>query len=211
MSKFRRFFVSSKPVEQDVCGTSINFYPNRIISLGNVEALSGDVLKAVKVLFEKQDGRTSIVERHDDADGFSSEKIVSTSAEPAVIKARDERTNQALQTIVQAVCSRKSQVALGTLLMDSMRDEFPYKRQRSMAEIEEFLYGDEGGEYPGLEVPQIVDMLKGWLSANAQQFGDVGKRMAAEFLSLGKPESAPEAEPEAEAPTPSGEQSSEAS
>jgi hypothetical protein len=209
MSKFSRFFVSSKPVEQDVCGTPLNFYPNRIISLSSVDALSADVLKAIQVLFDRHDGRASIVKRVEDAEGFSSEEIISAAQEPAVIKARDERNAQALETLVQAVCSRKSQVALGTLLMDSLRDEFPYKRQRPVADIEAWLYGDEGGEHQGLEVPQLVDMLKGWLRANAQQFGDMGKRMAAEFLSLGKPKAeAPKGE---EGQTTSGEQSSEAS
>jgi hypothetical protein len=206
MSKFQRFFVSSKCVEAPICGTTFNMYPNRIVSLGSVDSLSGDVLKAIRVLFDKQDNRTSVGKRQTDGSGFEAEEIISAGVEPPIIAAMDARKDKAIETLVQAICSRKSQIALGTLLMDSLRDEFPYKRVRPVAEVEAWLYGDESGEYQGLEVPQMAGLIKGWVAANAEQFGDVGKQMAAEFLSLGRKA---EVQVDAAAPKDSGEQSSE--
>jgi hypothetical protein len=60
--------------------------------------------------------------------------------------------------------------------MDSLRDEFPMQKDRSAAEVDEFLDGDGDG-YEGLDLPQMRDLIVGWMQANSKVFGSAGEQV----------------------------------
>jgi len=184
-----RFTYSSKSaVEHEVNGHKLRFYPNRIGLLTELAEISKPIAHALGTLFG--DGRgdsTSISETFTDKPkkdlktGFEQaeskvDKITVQAVSPEVAEHRRKERNDAIDELLDGMTNARNRILIGKLLMDSLRDEFPYKKDRAAAEVEEFLDGD-GENYEGLDTPMIVQMIVGWLKANAKVFGSAGEKM----------------------------------
>jgi hypothetical protein len=107
----------------------------------------------------------------------SVDKITVEAVTPQIADHRRKERDQAIDELLDGLTNERNKLLFGALLMDSMRDDFPYKKSRPPAEIEEFLFGD-GQSYDGLDAPMLVEMVLGWLKANAKVFGKAGEKVA---------------------------------
>lgn len=177
--KDRFTFRDKRYVEQEVAGTTFRFYPNRMALLTEVRDLSAPVAKAISVLFadESRDSGTA-VKRHREGE-FYMEDITTNPISTDMASYRQKERDRAIEQILGTLADKRSMNLLGRLFMDSLRDEFEYKTNRSTAEVEEFLYGHEGADsdYQGLDMPVLIAMFQGWMKANAKVFGEAGEKM----------------------------------
>jgi len=183
MSKFARFtFRGKRYVEHDVGGESFRFYPNRMALLEEARDLSAPIAKSISILFADETKDTkSNVKRHQEGEFFM-EDITTEAISTGMAQHRQGERDKAIETILASLDAR-SIILVGKLFMDSLRDEFPYKRQRSAREVEEFLYGvecvesEEDEEYTGLDMPMLIQLFSGWMKANAKVFGELGEKL----------------------------------
>jgi hypothetical protein len=177
MSRFKKFtFRDKRSVKHMVNGQEFRFYPNRVGLLTEARDLAEPVAQAVNTLFADQTKDTaSNVKRQHEGDFFM-EDIETKGISIEMAKHRQTERSKAISTILGTLADARSLILLGKLFMDSLRDEFEYKRERSAQEVEEFLYGD-GEEYEGLDAPVLVEMFQGWMKANATTFGDTGESL----------------------------------
>lgn len=86
---------------------------------------------------------------------------------PELATMRAEKREQAIRGAVDALLDPQNRRALGELLMDSLRDDFPRgAKNRDAGEIQEFV--------DGMDIPVFIEFLKGLAAANAKVFGDLG-------------------------------------
>jgi hypothetical protein len=177
MSRFKKFtFRDKRSIKHQVNGQEFRFYPNRVGLLTEARDLAEPVAQAINTLFADQTKDTaSNVKRQHEGDFFL-EDIETQGISIEMAKHRQTERSKAISTILGTLADARSLILLGKLFMDSLRDEFEYKRERSAQEVEEFLYGD-GEEYEGLDAPMLVEMFRGWMKANATTFGDAGESL----------------------------------
>lgn len=181
MSKFKRFtFRDKRSTPHQVGGTEFNFYPNRMSLLNEARDLSTPVAKAISVLFaDESNDNGSSVKRQNDAD-FYVEDITTDPISVEMAKHRQNERGQAIETIMSTLADSRALILLGRLFMDSLRDEFEYKKERPASEVEAWLYGEESNDpdaYTGLDMPVLIEMFGGWMKANAKVFGAAGEKM----------------------------------
>jgi len=178
MSKFKRFtFRGKRYIEHDVAGNTLHFYPNRMALLEEARDLSAPVAKAVSVLFaDESKDNSSAVKRHHEGE-FYMEDITTDAITVEMAEHRQSERDKAIDQILSSLADARSLILLGRLFMDSLREEFEYKRNRPAQEVEEFLYGEEGEEWNGLDAPDLIQLFSGWMKANSKVFGDVGEKM----------------------------------
>jgi hypothetical protein len=175
----QRFSVFNRhSVEHEVGGQTFVFYPNSVGLLAEVRDLSAPVAKALASLMADKSGDISSQVRKEREGGYEVEVITTNAVAPEITTMRLDRDAKSIQELIETVCDPKSRMVIGKLLMDSLRAEFEYKKNRSAGEVEEFLYGD-GKEYEGIPIPELVQMIGGWMKANAKVFGETGERMVA--------------------------------
>ena len=185
-----RFAYNSKSaVEHEVNGNKLRFYPNRIGLLTELAEISKPIAHALATLFGDARGdATSVSERYSDKprkdlkSGVETaestvDKITVEAVSPEVADHRRKERDAAIDELLDGLTNERNRLLFGRLLMDSLRDEFPYKKDRPAPEVEEFLFGD-GEQYQGLDAPQLVALVTGWLKANAKVFGSAGERVA---------------------------------
>lgn len=159
----------------------IAFYPNRISQLQQLRGLSQTVMNCMGTLFSDNRGDADqVVETGTDEDGFTVQKTSVQAVSTDVLAYRAKQQREAIEELF-SLADRRNLMLLGEMLMDSMRDEFPYARQRGPQEIEEFLFGskdEETGEVEGgIDMVLFVAMMQGWIKANSKVFGDVGEKL----------------------------------
>lgn len=189
-SKFARFtFRGKRHIEHKVGGEEFRFYPNRMALLEEARDLSAPIAKSISVLFVDETKDTkSAVKRHQEGEGkegFFMEDITTEAISTEMAAHRQAERDKAIETILESLDAR-SVILLGKLFMDSLRDEFPYRKQRSACDVEAFLYGEEAEEgedgeepaYTGLDMPVLIQLFSGWMKANAKVFGELGEKVA---------------------------------
>lgn len=180
--KDRFTFRDTRYIEAKVADKLLRFYPNRMALLTEARDLSTPVAQAISVLFADQSrDSSSHVKRLKDGGvgGGQMEEITTEAVTKEMAQYRQKQREDAIAQILNTVADERSKLLLGKLWMDSLRDEFPYSKSRSTAEVEEFLYGRPGDEsgYTGLDLPMMVELFKGWMQANAKVFGSEGEKM----------------------------------
>lgn len=172
-------FRDKRYIEHDVAGTLFRFYPNRMALLTEARDLSAPVAKAVSILFaDESKDNDSAVKRHHEGE-FYMEDITTTAISQEMAQYRQTQRDGAIEQIMGTLADARSLILLGRLFMDSLRDDFDYKRDRPAQDVEEFLYGHEGNdeEYQGLDMPVLIELFAGWMKANAKVFGQAGEKM----------------------------------
>ena len=170
-------------VEHEVPGIGkVNFYPNRMRSLSNLRKMSAQISTILSAFFadDSNDCGSSAenFEQVNNSEEQQNEHRVSKHSVDAVsvdvLEFRTKQKADAYDGLIGLLTDECNQMFLAGLFMDSMRDEFPYKKNRSPQEIEEFL--------DPLDITMLSGILVGWLKGNSKQFGDMGKK----FLGLVK-------------------------
>lgn len=180
--KDRMTFRDQRYVESEVGGKLLRFYPNRMALLTEARDLSAPVAQAISVLFADQSrDSASHVKRLKDGgqNGGQMEEITTEAVSQEMADYRQKQREGAITKIMDTLADQRSKLLLGKLWMDSLRDEFPYRKTRPVSEVEEFLYGSEKEDdgYTGLDLPAMIEMFQGWMKANAKVFGDQGEKM----------------------------------
>jgi len=166
-----------------IAGENVMFYPNRLSSLQSLRVLSADFSTIMSSLFSNDQADTaSAFEEFESPNGEKVRKNKVEGITPELLGCRVNERRRAIEKLISMVTDRRSLLYLGMLFMDSMRDEFPYKKERSPEEVERFLFGSEPTEdspegEPALDTNTLFQIFLGWLKGNAHQFGEVGKRM----------------------------------
>jgi hypothetical protein len=180
MSWRKRFtFRDKRSIKHQVNGQEFRFYPNRMALLTEARDLAEPIAKAINTLFADQTrDASSNVKRHHEGDFFM-EDIHTDAIDIEMAKHRVAERNEAIQTIMGTLADTRALMLLGKLFMDSLRDEFPYAKERDPREVDEFLYGDddEDSEYQGLDAPVLMELFQGWMKANASTFGASGESL----------------------------------
>jgi len=186
MSRFKRFtFRGKRYIEGEVAGETFRFYPNRMALLEQARDLSQPIAQAISILFaDETKDNDSAVKRHHEGE-FYMEDITTTAISTEMATYRQKQRSEAITTIMGSLADARSVILLGKLFMDSLREEFPYKKERSAREVEEFLYGEEPSEdgeegesaYEGLDMPVLIQLFSGWMRANSKVFGDLGEKV----------------------------------
>jgi hypothetical protein len=179
--KDRFTFKTKIAIEHEVCGAKFRFYPNRIGLMQDLAEVSKPIATALAALFADKSGDAGMIEKIMAEGATTIKETTMQAASPEVLQLRARERDAAVGALLSAVADPRNRLTLGRLLMDSLRDEFPYHADRPAAEVEEFLYGSSAGDYGGLDVPAVAALIGGWIKANAKQFGKVGESVAAEI------------------------------
>lgn len=162
-------------VDHEVRGEKLRFYPNRIGVLGDLAEVSRHLARAMTVLFSNDREDTAAVTERYREGAADVERTTVEAISPELAAERLRQKREAVDELVDAFGDPRTCMALGRCLMDSLRDEFEFRKDRGPAEVEEFLYGGEQG---GIDAAMLAEMVQGWIRANSRVFGDVGERMA---------------------------------
>lgn len=183
-----RFTYNSKSaVEHEVNGNTLRFYPNRIGLLTELAEISKPIAHALATLFSDNQDRSSSTENHKEGvkkdkagvetAAYQVEKITVNAVSPETADHRKRTRDAAIDELIDSLTNERNKILFGRLLMDSLREEFGYKKDRPVVEVEHFLEGD-GEQYEGLDAPMMAQLVGGWLKANAKVFGSTGEKMA---------------------------------
>lgn len=171
-------FRGKRFVEHEIEGTVFRFYPNRIALLEEAASLSQPIADALLTLLSgtKDSDAGSKFTRQTEGQ-FVREDSEVPAVTVEVLEYRKRERREALDKAFGTLADPRSRLLLGKLLMDSLRDEFEFKSDRTVSEVEEFLYGDGEGDYVGLDTPALIGFLTGWMKANARVFGSTGESL----------------------------------
>lgn len=181
MSWQKRFtFRDKRSIKHTVGGQEFRFYPNRMALLTQARDLAEPIAKAINTLFSDQtrDAGSAVKRTHEGE--FFMEDITTKPIDIEMAKHRVAERDEAIKTIMGTLADTRALMLLGMLFMDSLREEFPYSKQRSPVDVEEFLFGaesEEDGEYEGLDAPVLIELFQGWMKANATTFGESGESL----------------------------------
>lgn len=168
--------VVTKVIAQDDDGTKVEarFYPIRIgtILTGDLAELTQPVVQAISLLLSENQRSA---ERK--AYGFSSdtgfvEEIAPDDTvlrrhdpiDPQLAQVREKARQKAVGDALDVLMNEKTQLAVGRILADSLRDEFDSRPTDE--QVLEFM--------GSLELPVLFSCLGGMLEANTSVFGDLG-------------------------------------
>ncbi len=168
-------------VEHEVCGETFRFSPNRIGMFRELRDLSAPVTEALTVLFadKSRDSGTS-VKTVSDGEDFLQEDCATQPLTIEMAKFRADEQTDAISKLVNTIADERNQILIGRLIMDSLRGDFPYARNRSAKDVEEFLFGSDGDDdWSGIDMAVMVELTIGWIKANAKVFGSSGEGLVA--------------------------------
>lgn len=167
-------------VTQQVCGNEVRFYPTRYAALGDLAKISKPMATALTTLFvESGREEAATTKNMKDADGLEISEVTVSAITPELAEHKSKERKEAVDTIFSCIEDINNRLILGKLLMDSMRDEFPYKRDRSPREVTEWLEGSgkDGDDYTGIDIPTLTLLIGGFIKANAKSFGPQGESL----------------------------------
>lgn len=173
-------FQERRAVTHEIDGMGeLRFYPNRISQLQQLRGVSETVMKCMGTLFADNRGDAdAVTETGTDDTGFQIQKTRVSAVSTEVLDYRAKQQRAAIEELF-SLADRRNMMLLGEMLMDSLRDEFTYMRQRPPQDVEEFLFGasgDQAGE-GALDLPLFVGLMQGWIKANSKVFGDMGEKL----------------------------------
>lgn len=98
-------------------------------------------------------------------------KRVQTAASVDLLKFRSESRSQAIRRVAENALENRCKLAIGRILMDSMRDEYKAHASRPNGDVLEFM------NHEHLTIEVLIQLLVGWAKANASKLGSLGKKM----------------------------------
>ncbi len=197
--KFR--LLSPLSVDREIHGQTVTFYTCSVRTCARLSGLLSQLAGHLTTLLGSSSGRDqgTTEEVYAPPEGETGEIMTKTVVEPINPDLAAFRTKQregAVTGAIEALFADKNRAAIGELLMDSLKDEFPRGKKRPADECLAFI--DE------MDLPTLIDFLRGLAEANAKVFGDLGKGLgravqdkAGELLgTIGLPEVSPDVDEE---------------
>ena len=165
--KFR--LLSPLSVEREIHGQTVTFYTCSVRVCARLSGLLSQLAGHFTTLLGSGSSRDqgSVEEIYQQAEGEVMSKHIIEPINPDLAALRTKQKEKALHGAIQAIFDPKNRAAIGELLIDSIKDVFPRGKRRPAEECQEFV--DE------MDVPTLIEFLKGLAEANAKVFGDLGK------------------------------------
>lgn len=139
-----------------VNGVEVIFYPLSTAILLQCESVGKDVVSAFAELFQNTShDHAATVRKFNDGD-----EVISEAIAPETIRLRSEQRVRAVEKIFNNLSSKKTQELVANIIMDSMKESFPNKRD--WPPCDELL-----GAMP---LPVFVDIMFGVAKANKGTF-----------------------------------------
>jgi len=167
-------------ITETVCGSEIKFFPTRYAALGDLAKISKPMATALTTLFVESGREEAVTTKNmKDIEGFESSEVSVQAITPELALHKSQERKNAVETIFSCIEDVNNRLILGKLLMDSMREEFPYKHDRSPKEVIEWLEGSgkDDDEYTGIDIPTLTLLIGGFIKANAKSFGPQGESL----------------------------------
>ena len=165
--KFR--LLSPLSVDREIHGQQVTFYTCSVRTCaklsGVLSKLAGHFTTLIGANSDRDQGKTE--EDYQTEAGEIISKTIVEPINPDLAQLRADQKERAVAGAIEALFSTKNRAAIGELLMDSMKDEFPRGKKPPAEECQGFI--DE------MDVPTLIEFLKGLAAANAKVFGDLGK------------------------------------
>lgn len=182
--KPHRLFLVPEGITREVAGQKIVFFPVSVNALLQLQALARPLASALNVLFSDTSGdakqeRKTFVQRPatterpakdaqplDPIEEHTSTSIDAVSTD--LVKFRATQREAAIDRLITALSQEESQVAIGKLLMSSMRNDFP--SDPSAEDAREFM--------AQLPLPHLKECVFGLLEANKGVLGPLAGRLS---------------------------------
>lgn len=158
---------SRKSTARTIGGQEWNFYPVSVSAMFQMRSTILPVVEAFSVLFARNN--SDVKQQIEEIKSVSEGTITRTEIdgiELTLAQFRAKQRREALEKAVNAILDETSKLAVGRLLVDSLRDDFP-ARPVPEAEVKGFV--------ESLDMAQLVEFLMGFAAANAEVFGPLGR------------------------------------
>lgn len=181
--KDRFTFLTPTAVTHQVCGKDLRFYPLSTDIICELRTMAEPLAEAVMQLLapSKQDTGTQVEDIQDAKEQVRTRRTVMEGISTDLAKHRDAQRKGAVATLVQMFLNKDTRLLLGSIIMDSLRDDFDGDDARDLKTVAEFLDGD-GEKRPRIDARMFVEFLMGVLKANKEVFGPLGLDAARELL-----------------------------
>jgi len=168
-------FFSPTSTEHEVQGTVMQFYPARVYLVGKLRGFLKPLFQSLATLGASSD--TDISREHTESKGADGEYQMRTALsamDPALVQMRATQKENAINNIVDNLTADASLKAIATLIIDSLRDDYP--ERPTDAELKEFV--------ENVPLPAMVSLLTGVVKANREVFGPLTARVSAAVATL---------------------------
>jgi hypothetical protein len=163
-------FLKATPVEHEINGEMVNFWPLSLAVAFELRSLSGPISSALATLFSDSGGDRGWTERTFEEKDGTSGKVTEAEATPiATIQFRMEAKAAAIKESFECLTDPKNGLVVGKILLDSMRD---YGRDLSAKRCQEFVNDQD------LDIITLRQLLTGVVQANKKVFGPLADRVA---------------------------------
>lgn len=170
--KFR--LLSPLSVDREIHGVKVTFYTCSVRTCARLSSLLSKLAGHFTTLLGSNSGRDqgTTEEVYAPPEGETGEIMTKTVVQPInpdLAAFRSTQRENAVKGAVDALFDEKNRAAIGELLMDSLKDDFPRGTKRPVDECLAFV--DE------MDIPTFIEFLKGLAEANSKVFGDLGKEL----------------------------------
>lgn len=168
-------FCKPKSVSVDFGDNSVEMFPSRVCMASELRTLFSDLGPDISIIFDDRsaDVGTSQEFLQDDSEAGNmvNTKQIKTAADLETIQYRSDSRASAIRRLAENALEDRCKLAIGRILMDSMREEFPVHAKRPKDEVVAFM------DHENMTVEVLVQLLIGWVKANSAKMGSLGKRM----------------------------------
>ncbi len=156
-------------VDREINGKTATFYTCSVRTCARLQGFLTTMAGHLSVLIggNSANSQATVSEDWQDTDGAMVQKITTQAINPDLDELRTNRRQRAVEGAISACFDEKNRAAVGELLMDSLKDNFPRGVKRPKEECLAFV--DE------MDPPTLAQFLQGLAMANAKVFGDLGK------------------------------------
>ena len=161
--------LSPLSVDREIHGKTATFYTCSVRTCARLQNLLSKMAGYLSTLMGA-DSKRDQGKVEEDYQTESGEVIQKTRVEPInpdLARLRTQQKQAAVEGAVQELLSDSNRTAIGELLMDSLKDNFPRGKKRPAEECLEFV--------DSMDLPTLILFLQGLAMANAKVFGDLGK------------------------------------
>lgn len=158
-----------KSITKTIRGVDFEFYPVCVknVATGKLADLMIPLTAAITTLV--QPNRNDMKQTQDvSPDGSVITQAEAISREMAMY--RDTEKAKAIKEAWGMLLNDETRLLVGAMLMDSLRDDCP--RNPSGEQVSLFIDNEN------MDLPTVVEFIKGFLEANASIFGETGKELA---------------------------------
>lgn len=154
-----------KKTPRTINGAEFNFYPVRVarIITGDLKEIIAPISDAIQVLLRPRNQDEEVLEEVS-PDGTIARCRKPVSADLA--KYLSDKKAETMSAAMNQLFSDKTRYSLGTLIMDSLRDDCP--KNPSEQEVKDFV------DHENMDALAFTEFVKGFMAANTSIFGDLG-------------------------------------